>query len=438
MALILMITYSFILACSLMIIWHKLQNKRLNFKDKNLYISIIGITIISLLNYFLVNIFIKISIITIVFMFFFWYLFREKPQKCIITPIYYQLIIMISETMYALFLTIILKMDTEMIINSYLGTFMTNVIVALISILVAYIHFVRKIYIKIIKVSESIKESHLIMFCLFLVFISNILAMTMYYKIEFQYLMIFNVSLTLICSTIVIYSFITKNKYNKVSNKYNIAINSLKDYEEMMSKYRISNHENKNLLLAIRAMVINKEKEIPKYIDSMIKKKYTDNEKLLTQVNVIPSGGLRATIYSEIIKIQERSIDYQLLLDKGLKTIDLIELDTNVIIDICKIIGVLIDNSIEEVCKIKEKNIIISLYIEDNSLIIEVSNNFKGTINPEKIFQEGYTTKGKGHGYGLSLVKKIIDSNNYLDNKIKIYKNIITQQLIINYKKIKK
>jgi len=203
----------------------------------------------------------------------------------------------------------------------------------------------------------------------------------------------------------------------------------------MMSKYRIENHKNKNLLLTIRAMIVNKEKDIPKYIDSIVKDKYEDNEKLLLQMNVIPSGGLRATIYSEILKIKDNKINYYLNIDKRLKTIDLIEMDTDQTIDICKIIGVFIDNAIEEVKKLKTKNIEISLYLEDDKLNIKVSNNYKDKINIDKIFDAGYTTKGKGHGFGLALVKKITENNQKIVNRIEISKDVFSQIISIKYKK---
>ena len=166
------------------------------------------------------------------------------------------------------------------------------------------IKFIKKLYKKLISITENVDYIKLILLCMIGILIANILAMSVYYKISLHYLLVFNIGITLFLFNIIIYSFKTQINYNKVSDKYNIAINSLKDYEEMMSKYRLANHENKNLLLAIRAMIINKDKDVPKYINSIIKDKYNDNEKLLLKVNVIPSGGLRATIYSEILKIK--------------------------------------------------------------------------------------------------------------------------------------
>ena len=153
------------------------------------------------------------------------------------------------------------------------------------------------------------------------------------------------------------------------------------------------------------------------------------------KVNVIPTGGLRATIYSEILKIKENNINYSLNIDKKLKTIALIELDERTIIDICKILGVFIDNAIEEVVKFKKGNISIDIYVENSYINIKVSNNYKSKIEVDKIFESGYTTKGEGHGFGLSMVKKIIDVNNLLKIETELNQKNFSQILIIKYKK---
>lgn len=429
------ITYSIILACSLIYIWHKLLNRKINFKDYKLYITLFGITIISIFNYFLVNKFVKIFIITLIFIFFFRYLFKEKINKCIITPIFYQCIIMVSETIFVALIAILFSKDANSIINSYFGNFISNVSISLISVFVARLKITRTLYTKILTFTDRIGSRSLVTFSFLVILIANVLAVFTYYKINFVFILIFNMITTIICYVIVIYSFKTQNNYNKVSDKYNIATKSLKDYEDMMTKYRVANHENKNLLLTVRAMILNKEKDIPKYIDSIIENKYNDDEKLLFEMSVIPSGGLRATIYSEIQKIKDNNIDYSLNIDNNLKTVDLIELDTDTVINICKVVGVFIDNAIEEVKDLKEKNIDVSLFVEKNILNIKVSNNYKNKIEIDKIFDEGYTTKGKGHGYGLALVKKIVDSNKNFENKSEISKDIFSQTLCIKYKK---
>lgn len=424
---------NFVLVASMIYIWYDLIGKKLDFKTPKLYISVILIMITTLLNYVLVNNFIRMVVLIVIFILFFKFLFNEKLQICIVTPVFYQIIIMISEFIYAI-LILMFKIDINLTITSIFISMISNVSIAIISVFISKLNITKKVYQMILKITDKINEFQLLIFCLIAMFVENILLMSTYYEVEFGYLLFFNIITITICFLIIIYSLKTKNRFNKVSNKYNVAIKSLNDYESMMTKYRIANHENKNLLLTIRAMILNKEKQIPKFIDTIVEEKYDDDEKLLFNMSVIPSGGLRATIYSEILKIKENNINYCLNIDKKLRAIDLIELDTNTILDICKIIGVFIDNAIDEVKALKTKNIGINLYLEEERINIKVSNNYKNKIDIEKINDIGYTTKGEGHGYGLALVIDIIKSNSLLDYKTQIDNKFFGQIISVKYK----
>lgn len=417
--------------------WHKLLNKNFDFKKIEIYVIVIILAFISMFNFFFVNSFIRVTIITIILMIFFRVLFEENFQKTILTPIYGQLVLMFAETSYALIMTILFKSNVGMILETEFGIVFTNIFILSLFIIIMYIPFFKKFYNVLLKFTNKIKHFQLILFCLIILIFFNVYTIIAFFKIQFGNWIAINISLILICSFIVLYSFKTKNNYNIVNDKYSVAINSLKEYENMMTKYRIANHENKNLLLTVRAMILNKEKDVLKYIDSIVKEKFEDDERLLLNMSVIPSGGLRATIYSGILRIKENNIKYELDIDRKLSTVDLIELDENTIIDICKVMGVFIDNAIEEVNKLKVKNIGINLYMEKDNIYIKVSNNYKGTIDLEKIYETGYTTKGKNHGYGLSVVKEIIDKSTLLENVIELDDNFFSQILKLKYKKKK-
>ena len=430
---LIIVFFNFILMSSVLYLWDKLLDRNIDYKNYRLYLTLVGMMLTSITNFFVVNKFIRIALITIILMLFFKYLYRESLNKTIITPIFTQVIIFIAEFLCALIFLLIFGNESNATID-FLGNFAINLVIAGTLFALSQLSFTKKVYNKLLKATDRINSIQLCLFCVVAMIILNLSLYETYKEVQIQYILIFNVGVTLLVLIIMYYSFKTQNKYNKVSNKYNIAIKSLNDYENMMAKYRIASHENKNLLLTIRAMIVNKDKDIPRYIDSIIEERYIDDEKLLFNVSSIPSGGLRATIYSEILKIKENKIDYILNIDREIRTVDLIELDTNTVIDICKIIGVFIDNSIEAVVNLKRRNINIELYVQNNNLCIKVSNNYSGNINMAKINDDGYTTKGKNHGYGLSLVKNIVKNNSTFKHETEISKNIFSQILIIKIK----
>jgi len=67
------------------------------------------------------------------------------------------------------------------------------------------------------------------------------------------------------------------------------------------------------------------------------------------------------------------------------------------------------------------------MYKEGYNFIIEVGNKCKEVPDLDKIDNKGYTTKEKGHGYGLSLVKDICSKSENISNERKIIGDIFIQ-----------
>ena len=72
------------------------------------------------------------------------------------------------------------------------------------------------------------------------------------------------------------------------------------------------------------------------------------------------------------------------------------------------------DNAIDACKKSKEKKIIIDVVKKTNSVTFSIYNTYKGKIDMDKI-GTGFTTKGSGHGYGLRLVKDIVENSNIFE-----------------------
>ena len=296
MKLVFTILALFSIIFSTLCIWHKLLNKKMEFKSVKLYISLICLMIIAFLNYFNINAFVRIAVVTLALMPFFRFLFKENLQKCILTPMFSQFLIMISEVIYAVIASLFINLNDKRLEDIPWIALISNFSNALIAYFLATVPFVRRFYKFLINITNKIKKQHLVILFLVIIVIANILTMTVYYKVEFTYLMMISAGITLFCFAIIIYLLNTTNNYINVYDKYNTTLNSLKEYEDILDKYRVSNHENKNQLLTIRNMISKKNTKIINYIDTIVENKLKDNDRAMLDTSKIPAGGLRGLI----------------------------------------------------------------------------------------------------------------------------------------------
>lgn len=410
--------------------WKVLLDKKVNYKSIKTYIAIALFSIIILLNFLYNNQYIRIAIITLVFMPFIKFFFKEKLSVCAIIAILSQIIDLISEMIFAFIMGVLFNKVNEL--DLYMGELFTIWFLYGSNYLMVRIPIFKKIKKFMEEKVENISNKFFIIFSIVLLIVYNYFISVVYYKIDVVLLGVINTIIIIIYAILVFKFLITKSDYNEISNKYVNSISSLKEYEDIMDKYRVLNHENKNQLLTIRAMILKKEDKIPEYIDTIINTTIIDSENLMFETNKIPAGGLRAIIYSKMTYMQSKNINVTLDIEKHVRTVELINLDDKLVLDICKIIGVFLDNAIEEVENIDKKEVIIQLYVEENDLCIAITNNIKSKLEINKIDNKGYTTKEKGHGYGLTLVKNIISlSKGTLENERNIYEDKFTQVLRI-------
>mgnify|MGYP004654597683 FL=1 len=83
-----------------------------------------------------------------------------------------------------------------------------------------------------------------------------------------------------------------------------------------------------------------------------------------------------------------------------------------------RILGILIDNAIEEAEKCNEKIVRLSFIHENknNRSVITVKNTYSNKdVNLEKIFEKGLSTKENHSGIGLWEVRKYIKKSKNLD-----------------------
>lgn len=417
---------------SVICIWKNIDGlNNLKF-NKYVIISFIIFCISIIFNYIFVSDLIRPIISVLILIIFCSCILEQVTNKSIVLAIYSQIIIIIAEILFLIIIVLFFGANGENIVNNYYGNIFSNIVISLIAILISKIKYIRTIYNKIILITDKINKKHLLFVIIVLAFIASFLTAFFYYKINLAFLLIFNMSVVIIYFIFTYYYFKANNNYIKVYDKYNMTLNSLKEYEDILSRYRISNHENKNQLLTIRSMV--KNKKVVSYIDEIVENKIKDNEKLMFDSMVVPEGGLRGLIYSKMLLMKENNIDFDLCVDKALKTTDLSIISDELMLNICNIVGVYLDNAVEAVKYLDEKYIIIEIYLDD-TLNIAITNNYEGSIDLDNIDNVGYSTKGDSHGYGLSLVKEIISKNKCITSNRTISDDEFTQEIKIKCKK---
>ncbi len=356
----------------------------------------------------------------------------KNYKKSIILFIISELIIWISEFSFVILVSIFHNNEIQSVLSKPLVYFILTLYISIIYIILLYKNIPQKLF-KFLNNNYTHSSSYdSLKYSLIIIAIIIISTIESYMELPLTIILITNVVMAILFVRIVINSTKIKANFNKISSKYETSISSLKEYEVMIDKFRVETHENKNEFLTVRNMIKDNPDEAIKYIDKLVDNKIEDNNKIMKKTAKIPSGGLKATIYSKLCLMDKLKIKYKLNIARDVHTTDLINLDEDLVLKICKILGVFLDNAIEAVKKLKKKEIFIEIYSMDDNLCIDITNNFKGNLDLNKISKQKYTTKGEGHGYGLSLVDKLLQEEpERLENEKSINGDTFTQMLKI-------
>lgn len=363
-----------------------------------------------------------------------YFLITEKINLSIISVMISQIILATAEFSFAVILSFIYTKDVQEVAQDPIIFLIMNVYIIMFSFLILLTKLPYKIYRILSNLSTKNKKNNneSLIYSIIIIFVTFFYTTESYINLPLSVVLISNIIMAIVFISIIIGSTTIKDNYNKISSKYETSISMLKEYEIMIDKFRVNTHENKNEFLTIRNMVKDDPNETVKYIDQLINNKIKDNDKIMKQTAKIPKGGLRATIYSKLCLMDKLKIKYNLNISRDVHTTDLIGLDEDLILKICKILGVFLDNAIEAVNNLRKKEINIEIYITEKYLCIDITNNFKGNINLNRIDDIKYTTKEEGHGYGLTLVNKILcEEMGKLENEKRISGDTFTQTLKI-------
>ena len=382
--------------------------KIINTKQK--FLNILFSILISI--YFTISIlfipnqfrFVLFVIVLILLMYF---VLKERSRLILLYAFVPVLLLSISEIVISLLL-VIFGIDSKLIVNNYLYNLLANILISIFAVVLVNFKPLQKLYNKILDVFKKntnlIKYLYLFLGVLYLITLKN--------GLEFILKSNYYVNVFFIIGMVLILTIIIKNEFKaeQLREQNQQMLNYVTKYEKIITEQGKANHEFKNQLMVIRGYAQMASPKLLEYLDSIMDDfNKTSSSYLISQLNKFPDGGIKGLLYYKLSIIEDEKIKYDISVENGIKT-RLNNLPINDYKNITKILGVLLDNAIDASKKCKNKNILIYVIKEKNNVIFKIYNTYKGKIDISKI-GSGYTTKGNSHGYGLKLVKDIIDSN---------------------------
>lgn len=182
-------------------------------------------------------------------------------------------------------------------------------------------------------------------------------------------------------------------------------------------------HDWSNNMTVIYSMLkMDKINELKEYISELI---VHNSEQVSTEIYNIKNAGLFGIISSKISQARDVGVKIELSVIGEIENIPGIKIS-----ELCEIVGILIDNAIDEAVKTKKT---VDILVRKSELYIEISisNSCAEAPDLQLIFEDGYSTKGDNRGMGLAIAKKIIDKYKNILHIASYEENVFTQTIEI-------
>ena len=174
----------------------------------------------------------------------------------------------------------------------------------------------------------------------------------------------------------------------------------------LMNEVRAQNHEFMNKLHTISGLI--QLEEYQEAID-FISQSARSNQELMGAINSkIKEPSVAGLILSKCNKASEKKV--KLVINEDTYMRDLPEKMHKD--EFCSIVGNLIENSLDELAGRTDGKIEVGLFQGEKEMNITIFDNGRGIPEKmqDKIFKKGHSSKGENRGYGLYIIKEIVDT----------------------------
>lgn len=359
-------------------------------------------------------------------------LFKKDISNSVYYAIIYQMLVFISEIILSVLILFIFKLNGSEYFNVPFSLLISSILNCLLVYLLSRIKFISK---NIRKLNHIIKKNNKDWIYIILIMILMVLFIFFNrYKMNNSTEYFVNTAMAIFVVVSFVYVIYNKFQRQAMEDKYNESMEYVLRYEKIINEQGKKNHEYNNQLMVIKGY-INKPERLSEYLDEIIGEHKTGQNYTVKQLGFLPDGGVKGLLYHKLSKMEDNNIKYYLYVDQNLKDKDIESFDLKTYRDLTKLLGVFLDNAIDAALKSEEKEIEVELKDKDDCLLLTISNTYDKNTDINKVGKSGFTTKGVGHGFGLSIVKDIAKTNSEIETFSSKESDKFIQTAMIYYKK---
>ena len=178
------------------------------------------------------------------------------------------------------------------------------------------------------------------------------------------------------------------------------------DLENIRREVRAFRHDYKNLLAGLSEQAdkgqLDQLRASLSELDAGFDRRIGEKIQASTQLGNVRVPQVRSLMLSKLTTMGEKGIDCRL---EVLYPVETVGMDSW---DFARCLGILLDNAAEAALEVEPPWMEVVLLAHGKGLSLRVSNPFAGTIDPDKIWKEGFSTKGEGRGLGLPSYQRIL------------------------------
>lgn len=196
----------------------------------------------------------------------------------------------------------------------------------------------------------------------------------------------------------------------------------LHDYLDSVSQQytelRQFKHDFRNIMVSMSELAKHGDQtELNEYLYELKNQKNL-NQSLkkasISQLDHLKNETLQGLIVQKFFEARKKNVELNIEIEQSDFFIE------KQLVDIVRIVGVLLDNAIEQAEKMSDRKVACALIKTVDTVEISVENTVKLPFDLRKIFKLGFSSKGEDRGLGLANVKELVDQNEnfYLDTQL--------------------